>query len=213
MKNFCKRVPAAMKGDEDFLKLTSKQLLVFYWLISKSYWEEGAGKDFYFLYRDTINYSQMGKDLGIKSNNTISNAFEKLKQNGKIEMTENLIRIPFPKSSASLHIDLIRFLLAESIKVGGDLLLCYSILKRKWEKYRRWDYPLIFKDRDMVKALGFKTSSNEIYERMRGYLKLFRSWNLIEVVIREEHYKGDVFMEYSIRKVEGKLPKELEVEE
>ena len=125
-------------------------------------------------------------------------------------MTENLIKIPFPKSYTYLHIDLIRFLLAENIKVGGDLLLFYSILKRKWKKYRRWDYPLIFKERDMVKALGHNVNDSNKYKKIKDYIKLLKDWKLIEVSEKESTNKEEVFMGYSIRKVEEKLPKELE---
>ena len=205
MKEFCKRVPAAMKDDEDFLKLTSKQLLVFYWLISKSYWEEGTGKDFYFLYRDTINYSQMGKDLGIKSNNTMSNAFKKLKQNGKIEMTENLIKIPFPKSYTYLHIDLIRLLLAENIKAGGDLLLFYSILKRKWELNSENGVSTSFGLKSIVKALGHNANDSNEYKKIKDYIKLLKDWKLVEVSEKESTNNGGVFIEYRVERIQEVL--------
>lgn len=212
MKNFCKRVPAAIKGDEDFLKLTSKQLLVFYWLISKSYWEEGIGEDLYFLYRDTINYSQMGKDLGIKSNNTISNTFEKLKQNGKIEITENLIKIPFPKSYTYLHIDLIRFLSAENIKVGGDLLLFYSILKRKWELNNENGMSTSFGLKSIVKALGHNVNDSNEYKKIKDYIKLLKDWKLIEVSEKESINKGGGFIEYRVERIQEALEEDFAAE-
>lgn len=209
-----RKVPAAREGERSFAKFTNKQLAVFYWLISKAYWNKESREKHYFVYRNTINYTQMGKELGIKSaRNTIIAALEKLELYGKIMITNDAIILPHAEFYTYLHIDLIRFLLAYSTAVGAELILFYSMLKRFWELNNRSNTPTNFCVKLFIQALGHNINDSNEYKKIKVYIALLKSWELIKVSESIGINKGGKFTEYTLWKIEKDLPINLYIEE
>lgn len=213
-QDYQRKVPAAKQGDNEFAKFTNKQLAVFYWLISKAYWNGNRRENHYFVYRNTINYTQMGKELGIKSaRNTILAALEKLELYGKIMVTNDAIILPHAELYTYLHIDLIRFLLAYSTVVGAELILFYSMLKRLWELNNRSNTPTNFCVKLFIQALGHNVNDSNEYKKIKVYIALLKSWELIKVSESIGINKGGKFTEYTLWKIEQDLPINLYLEE
>lgn len=213
-QDYHRKMPAAKQGEDGFAKFTNKQLAVLYWLISKAYWNKERREKHYFVYRNTINYAQMGKDLGIKSvYHTIPAALEKLELYGKIMITNDAIILPHAELYTYLHIDLIKFLLAYSAVVGADLILFYSVLKRFWELNNRSNTPTNFCVKLFIQALGHNVNDSNEYKKMKIYIALLKSWELIKVSESIGINKGGKFTEYTLWKIEQDLPINLYIEE
>lgn len=97
---------AAFKGEQDFIKLTSKQWSVYYWLILNSY---QSSKNQYIIHK-TFALSDIRQDLGISDNRTIKAALEILKKNNLIIVENQIIYIPYPKSYTQLSSEMLNFL-------------------------------------------------------------------------------------------------------
>lgn len=207
MKNtYSRKVPATTSKDQGFKKLTNKQLAVYYWLISKAYWNSDSCEQHYFVYRNTINYAQMGRELGIKSYNTIKSAFNKLEEYGMIELTDTAVLIPHAEVYTYLNIDLIRFLFQYSIILGAELLLFYSILKRMFELDQKQGKKTSFYIKMFVLLLGHNEKDDNTYLRYRTYLDILAQEGLIKISAKENRIKGAPCLEYTLWDIKKDLP-------
>ena len=71
-------------------KLTDKQLAIYYWFVSKSYWNFSQQEKHYYIYYSDINYSQIARDLGIGSTNTVKNGIKTLVEKDFLWKNEDL---------------------------------------------------------------------------------------------------------------------------
>lgn len=211
-KGYNRKVPASRNKEGDFVKLTNKQLAVYYWLISKAYWNSENNEDHYYLYNDDICYAQVAKELGIGSVNTIKSAFAKLEQYGRICILQNKIIIPHAELYTYLHIDLIKYLLAYSQVLGAELLLFYSILKRLYELNLKNNTQTTFYIKYFVVLLGHNPNDDNEYRKIHAYLAFLEGINLIKTTQIQKQNQGGMYTEYILRGIEQDLPINLYIE-
>lgn len=198
MNKYSRKIPAAKAEDKPyFKKLTEKQLAVYYWFVSKSYWNSMRKEDHYFIYYSDINYAQIARELGIGSVNTVKTAIKKLEERDYLINLKDkeCYLIPHKSYSTYLDINLIKFLLAWSTELGAEIILFYSVLKRCLElsagKY-------IFTIRQMVKSLGHCKTDSSLYKKFKLYVCFLKEYDLIEVKETIRKDKGDVYIQYNL---------------
>lgn len=57
LDNYARKLPAARSKEKGFVKLTNKQWSIYYWLVSKAYWNGDKKEGHYFIYTDSFAYS------------------------------------------------------------------------------------------------------------------------------------------------------------
>lgn len=205
MSTHKRKLPAARSKEKGFVKFTSKQLAVYYWLISKSFWNSKDREDHYFIYRNDINYSQMGRELGIGSVNTIKSALSKLELYSYIMMDNETIYIPHKDYYTYLDVGLIKFLLGWSGILGAEIIMFYSILKRFFELNKESGQKTKFNTKLMMKLFGYSDSNTEIYKKFRLYIAFLESYKLIETTTQTKKNKGGEYIEYTLWNISDKV--------
>ena len=97
-------LPADRKGERrHYKKLTDKQLAIYYWFVSKSYWNFSQQEKHYYIYYSDINYSQIARDLGIGSTNTVKNGIKTLVEKEISQLVDLIINELFKVLKAELR--------------------------------------------------------------------------------------------------------------
>ena len=180
MSNYKRKLPAARSKEAGFVKFTNKQLAVYYWLISKAYYNSEKREDHYYIYNTDINYSKMARELGIGSVNTVKSALDKLETYNYICRLQDKICIPHKEYYTYLDISLIRFLLAWTPMIGAEILMFYSVLKRFFELNNANSQKTKFNTKLMMQLLGYDTVNTELYKKFRLYIAFLESYKLIK---------------------------------
>ena len=192
-------LPADRKGErQHYKKLTDKQLAIYYWFVSKSYWNFSQQEKHYYIYYSDINYSQIARDLGIGSTNTVKNGIKTLVEKDFLWKNEDLqcYWIPHQTYSTYLNINLIKFLLAWSIPLGAEVILFYSILKRCFELTENKKFRFCIKS--MVMGMGRNKNDATFYKKLKLYLAFFKEYDLIEVSEEVKTKNGAKYIQYMI---------------
>ena len=184
-------------------KLTTKQYLVYSYLMSMSWWNAKDKEDHYYVYKNQFKIKDACEILNI-SQPTWRSAIKKLKEEFIIKEKDKYFEISFPTTYAPLDIELIKFLIpfgAELCKRnGGNIISVYSIIYRYWlscqEKNEVCEITV-----NQLKTIFTSRRTKEdtiIYRLMLG---LFDSYGLIDMtpVIRENN--GIKYMAYLIKDV------------
>lgn len=204
-----RKVPAARNYEKGFVKMTNKQLAIYYWLVSKSLWNSQDREDHYFVYDEDINYSRLSRDLGGISYNTIKAAFDKLEIWGLICRLKGKIVIPHADYYTYLGVDLIKFLLEYSDILGAEILLFYSILKRLYELNRENSRKTKFSVGFFIKLLGHHEKDLKIYKRINVYIHFLKDCGLIKVEQEVKVNKGGEYIEYTLSSIAKSVPDNL----
>ena len=96
--NYNRKIPATKSHENGFKRLTNKQMSVYYWLISRSYWNSLKKENHYYIYSEDAKISQIRKDLGIKSDKTVRSALNTLEAYGYICRIDEVILKELRKS-------------------------------------------------------------------------------------------------------------------
>ena len=207
MKKYSRQLPAAKAEDKiNFKKLTSKQLAIYYWFVSKSYWNSFKKEDHYYIYYSDINYSQIARELGIGSTNTVRSAISKLLEKDLLwkDDDKECYQIPIKSCSTYMDICLIRFLLSYSTVLGGEIILFYSVLKKCFESsngnYR-------FSITEMVKGLGHNKTDDGCYKLFRIYLSFFKEFDLIDIKEQTAIKQGSTYVQYVLCRINDGISK------
>jgi hypothetical protein len=211
--DYRRKVPAARDKEPGFVKLTNKQLAVYYWFISKAYWNSERKDKYYFIYKSDICYAQIGRELGIKRPETIKRAMDKLEQYGRICITDDIVYIPHAELYTYLHIDLIKYLLAYSNILGAEIFLFYSVLKRVFELDKKNNEKTNFCVKLFVKLLGHNENDDNEYKKLKLYIAFLEDSGLIKTSRTIKVNKGGKYTEYTLWSIEKDLPLNLYIEE
>lgn len=214
MMSYNRRVPAAQPHEEEhtsLIKLTSKQLGVYYWLVANSNWNFTNKEQHYYIYKSEINKTLIAKQLGI-SRPTASKAFSVLCECGLIEETTRCYKILFKKYWTFLNVDLIKFLLIWSKELGADILLFYSILKRYYElqKCGANAKRALFTVSSLVEMFYGSKNQTIYYRKIKLYLAFLEAFKLIELKIEKKEANGRMYFIYEIEKIEENITEECE---
>ena len=208
MSSYKRKLPAARSKESGFVKFTNKQLAVYYWLISKAYYNSEKREDHYYIYNSDINYSKMARELGIGSVNTIKAALDKLEMYNYICRLKDTICIPHKEYYTYLDISLIRFLLAWTPILGAEILMFYSVLKRFFELNNANSHKTRFNTKLMLQLLGYDTTHAELYKKFRLYIAFLESYKLINTTTQVKTNRGCEYLEYTLWSITDKVSKE-----
>ena len=179
--------------------LTTKQYLVYSYLMSISKWNWKENEQHYYVYKNSFKVKDACQLLDI-SQPTWRNTIKKLKEFGYITITDTGYKIYFSKTYVPIELNLIKTLLSFGIKIGcGNIVSIYSLIYKYWEACK--------KDREectitigQIKKI-FTTKRNEsdtvLYKTV---LSIFESLGLIELSVRTKSYNGVKYNEYLIKK-------------
>lgn len=199
-KNYSRKFPAVRSKEKEFIKLTSKQWSIYYWLVIKSYWNGDKKEDHYYLYRSSFSYSDIKKDLKITDNRTIKAALDKLELYNKICITEDIIYIPNPDLYTYLSINLTKYLLnlCVAANLSSELIVIYSILKRLKELDKKNNKNTTFTLKLLVKLLGHNENDKKSYTLMKIIISLLVGENLIKISQTVKKNRGGEYIEYTL---------------
>lgn len=207
--DYSRKLPAARSKEKGFVKLTSKQWSVYYWLTIKAYWNSDKKEQHYFVYMDSFSLAEIRKDLNIKDNRTIKSAMEKLELYNKINIVNNIIYIPHPDLYTYLSIDLTSYLLnlCSAANISSELIVAYSILKRLKELDSKNGRPTTFTLKLIVKLLGHNDKDQKAYELARIFVSLLSGEGLIKIGQTIKQNKGGEYIEYTLWDIQEKINK------
>lgn len=213
MAEIKRKVPATRSDETGWVKFTAKQLAVYYWLVSISYYNSYQKEKHYFLYLKDISYNKIARELGIGSSNTVKSAIQKLAKEHYISLEEGVIKIPHKNAYTYLNTKLIKFLLAWSTELGAELLLYYSVLKRFFELNNEIGKKTHFNTKLMVKLLGHNGTDNSIYKQFKLYLIFLESYGLIRCTREIKVVNGGEFIEYTLWNISDTVTNECNYDE
>lgn len=196
--SYKRQLPAANKHDITFRKLTIKQWAVYYWFISKSYWNSLTEEKHYFLYKSDVVNSKIAKELNIGSVNTVKTAIEKLIECNYLYYDDKreVYLIPHQKVFTYIDIKLLKFLLAYSKYLDAEILLYYSVLKRYNELCIENGELTRFNTRFMIELIGHNVTDDSIYKKYQLYLMFLTNFNIITVEEKLREKNGGVYVQY-----------------
>lgn len=177
-------------------KLTAKQWIVYYYLMSICNWNGKDRENHYFIYRKDLNITQAAKLLGL-SRPTIYKTIEKLvKDNIVNDKNKEYYLIKIPQIFASIDQATLKFLVSFQSEVGVDLIRTYAILCRI-NQHKELDQH--FNKATLISILGHAVNDTSQYKRMEVYLAMLQHWELIDVrykIVESNtgHYKDFLLM-------------------
>lgn len=211
MKNdYSRKLPAARSQETEFIKLTSKQWGVYYWLVSKSYWNGTKREGHYYLYKSSFNYTDIKKDLKISDNRTIQKAIEKLELYNKIAIAGDIIYIPHPDLYSYVSIKILSYLLniCAITNLSNELIVLYSILKRLKELNERNGNKTTFTLKLFVKLLGHSETDRKAYLLVRVFISFLSGEGFINISQTTKRNRGGEYIEYTLWDIKQELDKE-----
>lgn len=200
-------------GSKEKSKLTTKQYLVYSYLMSISKWNPKRREDHYYVYKNSFTVVGACKKINI-SQPTWRTAIEKLWKLGYIEDGGDYYEILMPEVYAPLDINLIRFLLpfGSTIQNGGNIISVYSII------YLYYYYCSENRDTceitlNQLRKLFNERHDNDTVQKYRLMLSLFESYGLIYMKKVGRQYNGNPYTGYIIQGVRLDLPNDNEIAE
>lgn len=181
-KQFFIKTPANFQAKQTFKKMTIKNWVVYYYLMSICY--KNPIEDHYYVFKKDINISQISKKLNI-SRQTYYSSIEKLLILGLIESyesDEDYYLLQIPAIYAEIERETMQFLLGQVPFTDIDIIRIYAIIKNAWDtKNKRY---ISFVKKDFVTLLGHNKTDAASYKKMDLYLRLLKGYGLID--FREE---------------------------
>lgn len=193
-------------GKGEKAKLTTKQYLVYSYLMSISKWDACDKEYHYYVYKNSFLIKDACSLIGI-SQPTWRSAIKKLKETHYIQEFDKYFIIDIPNTYAPLNINLIKFLLpfGSAIENGGHIISIYSIL------YRYWRYCLDNNEiceitiNQLKKLFNSKTDKVTLMS-YKIMLNLFEFYKLIDIKKIGRQFQGNPYTAYIIKDIQLCLP-------
>lgn len=170
-------------------KLTTKQWIVYYYLMSICDWNGKDNERHYYLYKNKLNISAAARLLNM-SRTTIHNTINKLLGTGKdeVDKREDLILkdcgdyyiVKIPNIYAEIHQKTLSFLIPYQSILGVDLIRTYAILCRIKQHP---ELPQRFTKATLLSILGHSINDTSMYYQMELYLGFLAYWHLVDLKI------------------------------
>lgn len=194
-------------------KLTTKQYLVYSYLMSISKWDAQDKESHYYVYKNSFLIKDACELINI-SQPTWRTAIGKLKTEGYIQEYEKYYIIEIPNTYAPLDINLIKFLLpfGGAIKNGGNIISVYSIIYRYW-KYSEDNNQACEITVNQLKKIFQVRREAQITYTYKVMLNLFEFYGLIKVQRIGRQISGEPYTGYIIQNVSLKLPNQVDLDE
>lgn len=199
-----RRVPArdAMSKPKPW-ELTNSQWALYYWLLAHSKWNSFAQEGHYFIYQNSFTKAQIMRDCGIKSQQTISTGFTKLKSVGAISedaFHEKALQIKTTEVFAPIDVTVLKFLLNFNRYVDPAMSITMLAIVARWFKFNN-EHPISFTKTELGKLLG-KTKQHTDDAGVVLSLALLAQYGII--TLEQQKYTnnlGRVCVRYTITNV------------
>ena len=193
-------------GKQQKAKLTSKQYLVYSYLMYMSKWDAKSKEDHYFTYKNSFKIKDACETIGI-SQPTWRTAIEKLTKEDYIKDEGYAYLIYIPNSYVPLHIDLIKYLteFGSCVDNGGSIVSVYSVICKYWESTKNSSNGCEVTINQLYKIFisrGHKNSRRP-FEIMMG---IFQTTGLMSITEIPDVYRGEDYIRYKINYVCRELP-------
>lgn len=193
-------------------KLTSKQFIVYTYLLSISKWDAQTNEQHYYVYFNSFTAKEAARICGV-SQPTWRAAIKKLLDLGFIQYKEEdkWYTIPLPKEYAPLNVKLLSALLqfSSAINNSGNLAGVYSTLYRYWKNQSLCCESCCVTVSSLIRLFG-GTTDTTTYKYYEILLHLFNSTGLMTIQFNRKKYCGKFYTEYEILFVNNQLPSNLE---
>lgn len=163
-------------------KLTSKQWVVYYYLMSICDWNGRDKESHYFLYKNKLNISAAARILNM-SRTTIHNAITKF-QSEELNILQDrgdYYWVSIPTIFAAIHQETLKFLILFQKRLGIDLIRTYAILCRIKQHP---ELPQHFNKSTLLSIMGHSVHDTSMYCDLELYLAFLSYWGLIDVRIK-----------------------------
>lgn len=187
MKNYIYAQTQTRNNYKRYKSITSKQWLVYYYLLSVSHYDAQEKEDHRFVYKKDLNISKISKTLGI-SRPTFYSALKVLTNFGLVidyGLSYSLYSYQWVKIDLEILKALITFTHSNAKDI--DLLRTYLFLKKLYlittVKEERQ-----FTRRELIQLLGHDITTVSNYKDIQIYLGLLSYWNLIEIKSHVEQH-------------------------
>ena len=158
-------------------KLTDKQWLVYYYLMSICKWNGKDNERHYFIYENAMNISAASRLLSI-SRPTFYKALENLQKMDIVIKQENYYIIRIPEIYAAVDQKTITFLLKFQKFLGVELIRTYVVLSRIYQhrELEQW-----FNKATLIAILDHNIQDASYYSQIELYLGFFSYWGLVKL--------------------------------
>lgn len=200
-------------GKGEKAKLTTKQYLVYSYLISISKWDAQDKEYHYYVYKNSFVIKEACKLIGI-SQPTWRSAIKKLVETFYIQEYDKYFIIEIPNTYAPLDINLIKFLLpfGAAIEHGGNIISIYSIIYKYWKCCTENNDTCEITINQLRKL--FNVNHDKItLASYKIMLNLFEFYNLIDIKRVGRQFNGNPYTGYVILNVRLKLPDDIDLDE
>lgn len=209
-----RKVEALSYEAEEKSILTSKQYLVYAYLLSVSKWNAERKEDHYYVYKNSFTIKDAIALIGISAP-TWRSTIKKLCDLGYIKESadKKSYLISLPQYYAPLELNLIKFLLSfgAALKNGENIVSVYSVIYFYWRHCQN-------QNRDCEITINqlknlFKTRSNkEDYLPYKIMMNLFEYYGLIQIKRIGREFNNNPYTAYQILCVNLKAPQNVDLD-
>lgn len=206
-KSTQRRFEALKYRTETKAKLTTKQYLVYSFLISISKWNPDEYDKHYYVYKNSFVIKNTCELLGI-SQPTWRAAITKLKDEFYLQDYGKYYTIRVPSSAAQLEIRLIKYLLPFAAKLcsegGGNIISVYSLIYKYWSECQKNGEECKITI-NQLKNIFVSRRTKELTTTYRLMLSIFKSSGLIDMKEKIETHNGLSYRVYIINNVKNDI--------
>ena len=195
-------------GKIEKAKLTTKQYLVYSYLMSVSKWDALDKEKHYYVYKNSFLIKDVCVLLNI-SQPTWRSAIKKLKEELYIQEFDKYYIIDIPNTYAPLNINLIKFLLqfGSVIDNGGNIISVYSRIYRYY-KFCCDNNQICEITINQLRKIFNTKSSKEVLTTYRLMIDIFEIYNLMEIDRVGKQFQGNPYLSYVVKNVNLNVSKD-----
>lgn len=195
-------------GKIEKAKLTTKQYLVYSYLMSVSKWDALDKEKHYYVYKNSFLIKDVCVLLNI-SQPTWRSAIKKLKEELYIQEFDKYYIIDIPNTYAPLNINLIKFLLqfGSVIDNGGNIISVYSLIYRYY-KFCCDNNQICEITINQLRKIFNTKSSKEVLTTYRLMIDIFEIYNLMEIDRVGKQFQGNPYLSYVVKNVNLNVSKD-----
>ena len=195
-------------GKIEKAKLTTKQYLVYSYLMSVSKWDALDKEKHYYVYKNSFLIKDVCVLLNI-SQPTWRSAIKKLKEELYIQEFDKYYIIDIPNTYAPLNINLIKFLLqfGSVIDNGGNIISVYSPIYRYY-KFCCDNNQICEITINQLRKIFNTKSSKEVLTTYRLMIDIFEIYNLMEIDRVGKQFQGNPYLSYVVKNVNLNVSKD-----
>lgn len=193
--------------------LTTKQYLVYSYLMSISKWDSADKEKHYYVYKNSFKVKDACEQLKI-TQPTWRSSIKKLKETLYIQEYEKFYIIEIPNTYAPLDIKLISFLIpfGAAINTGGNIVSIYSLIYRYWDIMTQNGSPCEITI-NQLRAIFHERRDSQTLFSYKIMLNLFVYYNLISLTKVTREFEGAPYTSYVINHVSTTINTKIDSDE